>query len=379
MKWSTEQIELKEAVSKYSDVLSENHIDLERSSLFSNEKWKHVGEMGLLGIPISSEYGGLGKDLLTTMFILEELGYISEDASLNFVISTHIVSTGIAINRFGNTPQKNKYLNDICLGKRIGSHAITEPDHGSDAFSMRTYAEKSGNEYIINGSKTFISNAPIADLMILYAMTDKSRGTLGGVTAFIVECDTKGMSVGRPIEKMGLKSAPMAEVFFDNCRISQDNVLGKAGLGFSIFDHIMKWEILCSFIINVGEMQRRLEKCMQYARTRKQFGSAIGKYQAIAHKLVEMKIAVETSRDWLYRAGDRFQKGENVSMDISIAKLLTSEYNVASAMNAIQIFGGYGYMTEYGLEKDLRQAIAGTIYSGTSEIMRNKIASLLGL
>jgi alkylation response protein AidB-like acyl-CoA dehydrogenase len=379
MKWTDYQNELREAVRKWRELLSKNHIELDKKSIFSKEKWKYVSEMGLLGIPISEEYGGLGMDLLTTMYVLEELGYVSEDTGLNFVVSTHIVSTGIAINRFGNEQQKSAYLNDICAGNKIGSHAITEPNNGSDAFSMRTYAEKIGDKYKINGSKTFISNAPIADVMILYAVTDKSQGKVNGVTAFIIDCKTKGITIGKPIEKMGLKSAPMAEVYFDNCYVSENNVLGKPGLGFSIFDYVMKWEILCSFIINVGEMQRRFEKCVEYSKTRKQYNTSICKFQAIAHKLVEMKISIETSRDWLFKAAQKFQNKQNASIDIAIAKLIASESNVATAMNAIQIFGGYGYMTEYGIEKDLRQAIAGTIYSGTSEITRNKIANLIGI
>ena len=379
MNWTAEQIELRDAIKDWRELLSADHIELDRQSSFSNEKWKHVCYTGLLGTPIEEEYGGLGQDLLTTMFMLEELGYVCEDPGLNFVISTHIVSTGIAIQRFGSKAQKQAFLPSICSGERIGAHAISEPNHGSDAFSMQTSAKKMNDHFLLNGSKTFVSNAPIADTIVVYAMTDKERGALGGCTAFLVDSSTKGLTIGKPIEKMGLKTAPMAELFFDNCKISEECVIGKAGLGFSIFDYIMKWEILCSFIINVGEMQRRLEKCIDYAKTRKQFGKPIGQFQSIAHQLVKMKIEVESSRDWLYRAGRKFQDGENAAMDIAIAKLVTSENNVSSALKAVQIFGGYGYMTEYGLEKELRQSVAGTIYSGTSEVMRNKIANLIGL
>jgi alkylation response protein AidB-like acyl-CoA dehydrogenase len=185
--------------------------------------------------------------------------------------------------------------------------------------------------------------------------------------------------VGPPMEKMGLRTAPLCELFFDNCRIPAGNVIGKPGLGFSILDYVMKWEILCSFIINVGEMQHRFERCVEYARTRRQFNRPIGSFQSIANKIVDMKIRVETARSWLYLTAARFQAGGNVTTDISIAKLLASESNVASALDAIQIFGGNGYMTEYGLEKELRNAVAGTIYSGTSEVQRDRIAKMLGL
>jgi alkylation response protein AidB-like acyl-CoA dehydrogenase len=178
---------------------------------------------------------------------------------------------------------------------------------------------------------------------------------------------------------MGLKTSPLSELFFDDCRIPARNVIGKPGLGFSILDYVMKWEILCSFIINVGEMQHRFERCVEYARTRKQFDRPIGSFQSVANKIVEMKIAVETARAWLYQTAARLLANENVTTDVAIAKLLASEGNLSSALNAVQIFGGNGYMTEYGVEKELRNAVAGTIYSGTSEVQRDRIAKMIGL
>jgi alkylation response protein AidB-like acyl-CoA dehydrogenase len=244
--------------------------------------------------------------------------------------------------------------------------------------NMRTSAEPDGEEFVLHGSKTFITNAPIADLFVVYARTGK-RGSPAAITAFLVERDTPGLSIGNPISKMGLRTSPLSELFLDNCRVPRSNVIGSVGAGFLILDHVMKWEILCSFIINVGEMQHRLERCIDYARTRVQFGQTIGSYQSVSNKIVEMKIGVETSRKWLYDTAEKLQRHENVTNDIAISKLVTSENNVSSALTAVQIFGGYGYTTEYGLEKELRNSVAGTIYSGTSDVQRQRIASMIGL
>lgn len=379
MKGTDQQLVLQNAVSRMEKALSKDHIEWDQRAEFPWEKWQLIKESGILGLPFPEEYGGRGQDLVSTMGVLEQLGYSAEDSGLNFAVSTHIVSVGVPILRFGTEAQKAKFLPRICSGESIGAHAITEPVSGSDAFSMGTTAVVNKDKCILNGSKTFISNGPIADLFAVYAMTDKDRGAMGGSSVLLVERDTPGFEIGPPIEKMGLRTSPLCELFFEDCEIPIENVIGNVGMGFAILDYVMKWEILCSFIISVGEMQRRLEKCVDYAKTRKQFGQAIGSFQAIAHKIVDMKIGVTTSRESLYRAGKRVQRKQNATVDLAIAKLITSEYNVASALNAVQIFGGNGYMVEYGIEKDLRNSIAGTIYSGTSEIQRNRIASMLGI
>jgi alkylation response protein AidB-like acyl-CoA dehydrogenase len=218
----------------------------------------------------------------------------------------------------------------------------------------------------------------MADLLVVYARTQPDAGPLG-VTAFLVERDSPGLHVGRPIAKLGLKSAPIAEVFLDNCTVPASQVVGRPGSGFLILDYVMKWEILCSFVVNVGEMTHRLERCVAYAKERLQFGRPIGSFQAVAHRLVEMRAGAETARKWLYDTAEKLIAGHNVTEDIAISKLLTSEANVASAMAAVQTFGGNGYLTEFGLEMELRNAVGGIIYSGTSDIQRNRVASMMGL
>lgn len=379
MNWTDEQLSLKNAISKWSNALSRDYLISEKKSEFSYEKWELIKEMGILALPIDSKYGGLNQDILTTMLVLQELGRCNEDAGLNFITASHIVSTEVPLQNFGTRNQKNKYLPLLCNGDKIGAHAITEPDSGSDAFKMRTRAIKKENHYILNGNKVFVSNGPIADLFVIYACTKKNRGVLGGYSAFLLERTTPGLTIGSPIEKMGLRTAPLCEVYFDDCKIQANQLLGREGQGFTIFNFVMKWEVLCSFAIHIGEMERLISKCIEYSKLRMQFGKAISKFQAISHKIADMKIGLESSRALLYRAAEKMLHGKNTTLDIAIAKVISSEKYVESAMDAIQIFGAYGYMHESGIEQYLRNAIGSKIYSGTSEIQRNTIASMMGL
>ncbi|GAA2659050.1 MULTISPECIES: acyl-CoA dehydrogenase family protein [Actinosynnema] len=378
IEWNEDQRELRAAVEEIGAALGEDHIGRDARAEFPETAWKSLRETGLLGLPFDERWGGLGQDLLTTMHVLEGLGYACRDGGFNFSVSTHVVSTGVPLQRFGSDDLKDRYLTKVCEGAVIGAHAITEPEGGSDVMSMRTSAVRDGDHFVLNGSKAFTSNGPVADVFVVYARTGK-RGSPAAITAFLVDRDTPGLVVGGPVSKMGLRTSPLSELFFDDCRVPAANVIGSVGAGFLIMDHVMKWEILCSFIINVGEMQHRLERCVEYARTRTQFGKKIGSFQAVSAKLVEMRIAVDSARKWLYDTGRKLQDGGNVTVDLAISKLVASEGNLASALAAVQVFGGYGYTTEYGLEKDLRNAVAGTIYSGTSEVQRQRIASMIGL
>lgn len=378
IEWNEDQRALRDVILAMSEELSDSHIENDRESEFSHDKWRLLGDTGLYGLPFDEEWGGLGQDLLTTMFVLEGLGYACRDAGLSFSASTQLVSTGVPLQRFGSPELRQRFMPGICDGSLIGAHAITEPDGGSDVMGMRTTAREDGDDYVLDGSKTFVSNGPIAGLFVVYVRTG-SAGNPGALTAFAVEATTPGLSVGKALEKMGLRNAPLCEIFLDGCRVPKSNMIGSAGAGFLVLDHVVKWEILCSFSITVGEMQHRLERCIEYARTRTSFGSTIGSYQLISSKIVDMKIGVEDSRRWLFDTAELFLDKKNISIDLAIAKLITSENNVQAALDAVQLFGGHGYMTEHGIEKDLRNAVAGTIYSGTSEVQRQRIATLIGL
>jgi L-prolyl-PCP dehydrogenase len=376
--WTEDQRRLREGLAPLLAKLSDGHVERDTDAAFPRAQWDLLRATGILGLPFEERWGGLGQDLLTTMYVLEGLGLGCRDAGLNFSVCSHLVSTGVPLQRFGSEELKARYLPGLCSGELIGAHAISEPDSGSDALAMRTRAERDGDDFVLTGSKAFVSNGPIADVITVYARTSDRPGPLS-ITAFLVDRATPGLTVGRPVAKMGLRTSPLCELYFDECRVPATQVVGRRGGGFLVMDHVMRWEILCSFVINAGEMRDRVERCAEYARTRTQFGQPIGSYQAVSHKVVDMEIGVETARHWLYSAAAKLAAGENVTRDIAIAKLVTSEANVASALAAVQIFGGNGYMAEYGVEKELRNSVAGTIYSGTSEIQRNRIASTLGL
>jgi alkylation response protein AidB-like acyl-CoA dehydrogenase len=378
MDWSGEQHELLAGLARWCEALSADHVERDADAAFPWDKWKLVRECGILRLPFEQEWGGLGQDLMTTMYLLEGLGRGCRDGGLNFAVSTHMVSVGIPLQRYGSADLKRRFMPRVCAGDTIGAHAVTEPDGGSDALHMRTRATRDGDEFVLDGSKTFVSNGPVAGVFVVYARTHPRGGPLG-TTALLVERDTPGFTIGQPIPKMGLRTAPLCELYFDGCRVPAGNAVGRPGGGFLVLDHVMKWEILCSFAINLGEMQHRLDQCVDYAQQRVQFGAPIGSYQAVSHKIADMKIGVETTRKWLYDTAGKLARGENVTVDMAITKLVASEQNLSSALAAVQIHGGNGYMAEYGVEKDLRNAVAGTIYSGTSEIQRNRIAKMLGV
>ncbi|MEW9518767.1 acyl-CoA dehydrogenase family protein [Streptomyces tubercidicus] len=378
IQWTDDQRALREALIPLGARLSEGHLERDSNGEFSRELWKLIQDSDLLGLPTDEKWGGLGQDLLTTMYVLEGLGCTCRDGGLSFSVTTHMVSTGIPLQRFGSDALKERFLPAVCAGDLIGAHAISEPEAGSDMLSMRTTGRVEDDHLVLNGNKSFVSNGAIADVFVVYVSTGP-QGSPFGITAVLVERDTPGLTVGKPMSKMGLRTSPLSELFFDDCRVPLENVIGRVGSGFLVFDHVMKWEVLCSFIVNVGEMQHRLERVVEYAKSRRQFGQNIGSFQSVAHRIVEMRIAVDTARRALYDAALKVAAGEDATADVAIAKLLASEGNLSTAIAAVQTFGGYGYMTEYGLEQDVRNALAGTIYSGTTDIQRTRIAAMMGL
>ncbi|GAA4232364.1 acyl-CoA dehydrogenase family protein [Actinomadura meridiana] len=378
MEWDREQTELRDAAIVLGQELTHDHLKRDHAGEFPADKWKLVQDSGLLGLPFEGRRGGLDRDLLTTMYVLEGLGFGCRDSGLTFSVSTHIVSTGIPIHQFGSDALKERYLPAVCAGELIGAHAVSEPDAGSDMLAMRTRARPDGDVFVLNGTKAFVTNGPIADLIVVYAVTEPDAGPFG-LSAIVVERDTPGLIVGEPLSKMGLRTSPLSEIAFDDCRVPAANVIGGVGAGYSIFDHVIQWEILCSFAVTVGEMRHRLDRTVEYAKSRRQFGRHIGAFQSVANRVVDMRIAVDTSRRALYHAAAKLSAGQDAAAEVAIAKLLTSEGNLATAVAAVQTFGGYGYMAEYGLEHDVRAALAGTIYSGTTDVQRGRIAKLMGL
>jgi alkylation response protein AidB-like acyl-CoA dehydrogenase len=256
---------------------------------------------------------------------------------------------------------------------------MTEPQTGSNAFAMGTRAVRDGAGFRLNGTKTFSSNGPIADVALVYAITDEQKGYHGGVTAFLVERETKGFSSGQKFEKLGLRTCPIGELVLDDAWVPESSVLGGVGGGSTVFTESMDWERACLGATHVGTMRRLLEESIQQARTRSQGGQPIGKFQAVSHRIADMKVRLEASRLLAYHAASRLGQARDVAMDASIAKLFVSESLVQSALDSVQILGGYGFMSDYEAERVLRDSIGSRLYSGTSEVQRNIIARWLGL
>ena len=358
--------------------LNADVVERDKTASFSREAWGKCADLGLLGLPVPKDYGGAGADALTTIVALEALGYACTDNGLVFSLNAQMWACETPIAHFGTEEQKRRYLPGLCDGSLVAAHGMSEPGSGSDAFALATTAEKTDRGYVLNGTKTFVTNAPEADLHLLFATIDRSLG-FAGITAFLIDADTPGISVGNPLSKMGLRTSPMGEVFLEGCEVSDDAVLGEPGGGMVVFNSSMTWERSCILASTVGAMERQLEQAVAYAQERKQFGKPIGSFQAVSRLLVDMKVRLETARLLLYRLGWMLDSGQSATLDSALVKLYLSESYVRSSLDALQVHGGYGYMTEYELEREVRDAIGSRLYSGTSEIQYNIAARSLGL
>ena len=378
---STQQHELSRAVFDFArEQLNDDLAARDGSSSFSRELWQKCAQFGLLGLPIPVEYGGQGQDLLTTIVAMEALGRGCRDNGLIFSLNAQMWACQMPLLRYGTETQKQEWLPKLVSGEAIGAHAITEPGAGSDVFSLTSRAVPIDDGYRLNGVKTFSTNAPLADLVLAFAYIDRSAENKPKLlTSFLVSRGTPGMSFGQPMSKMGLRTSPMGEVVFDDCCVPESARLGPEGVGAAIFNSAMEWERACIFASHVGAMERLLEDCVGYARSRRQFGKPIAKFESIANKIADMKVALEASRLLLYYAGWLHGRGKNTVMESAIAKLFVSENHVRAALDALQLFGGYGYMQEYPIEREVRDALSGTLYSGTSEMQRKIIARCLRL
>ncbi len=377
--WTPEQAELRAAAAEMAAAeLNEGLAEREKAGTFSLEGWRRCAELGIQGLCVPEEHGGAGADALTTVGVLERLGYGCKDNGLVFSINAHMWTLQVPLVAFGSEEQKRRWLPGLCSGALIGGNAMSEPASGSDAYSLQTTAVRRDDRYVLNGSKVFVTNAPVADLLLVFANVDPKRRP-SGVSAFLVERDAPGLTVTRQVEKMGLKTSPMGELFLDDCEVSAEARLGKEGAGQTLFTHSMTWERSSILAGGVGAMERLLETCVAYAKGREQFGQAIGKFQLVASKLVDMKARLETSRALLYKTAWLRDQGRSIFLEAALAKLEISEAWVRSAQDAVAIHGGYGYMCEYEVERELRDAMGSRLYSGTSEIQRTIIAALMGL
>ncbi|MES1040560.1 MULTISPECIES: acyl-CoA dehydrogenase [Peribacillus] len=341
---------------------------------FDREIFDKMAELGLTGIPWPEEYGGIGSDYLAYCIAIEELSRVC--ASTGVTLSAHTSLAGWPIYKFGSEEQKQKYLRPMAQGEKIGAYGLTEPSSGSDAGGMRTTAKLVGDEYIINGSKIFITNGGIADTYVVFALTDpesKQKGT----SAFIVEKDFPGFSVGKKEKKLGIRSSPTTEIIFDECRVPKENLLGKEGEGFKIAMMTLDGGRNGIAAQAVGIAQGALDAAVDYAKERVQFGKPISAQQGIGFKLADMATGIEASRLLTYQAAWLESAGLPYGKESAMSKLFAGDTAMKVTTEAVQVFGGYGYTKDYPVERYMRDAKITQIYEGTQEIQKLVISRMI--
>ncbi|RDI41995.1 acyl-CoA dehydrogenase [Falsibacillus pallidus] len=341
---------------------------------FDREIFDKMAELGLTGIPWPEEYGGIGFDYLAYCIAVEELSRVC--ASTGVTLSAHTSLAGWPIYKFGSEEQKQKYLRPMAQGEKIGAYGLTEPGSGSDAGGMRTTAREDGGDYILNGSKIFITNGGIADIYVVFALTDptqKQRGT----TAFIIEKDFPGFSVGKKEKKLGIRSSPTTEIIFEDCRVPKENILGEVGEGFKIAMMTLDGGRNGIAAQAVGIAQGALDASVNYAKERQQFGKPIAANQGISFKLADMATGIEASRLLTYQAAWLESEGLPYGKESAMSKLMAGDTAMKVTTEAVQIFGGYGYTKDYPVERYMRDAKITQIYEGTQEIQRLVISRML--
>ena len=360
------------------DELGSRLRDHDRAGTFARDDWARCADQGILGSHIPSAYGGQGNDAVTTVLSLEALGYGCPDNGLSLAVGGQTWSVQEPILIYGSEEQKRRYLPRLCSGAWIGCHGVSEEGSGSDALSLRTTATRTDGGYRLDGRKTYIGMAPIADLAVVLANADPAAGKWG-VSAFLVERGTPGFTQGPPRAKSGTRSNPMGDLVFEDCFVPDANRLGSEGIGMSLFTQTISWERAFIHAGHLGAMQHLFERCVRQAKERKQFGQAIGGFQAVSHRIADMRLRLETSRLLMYQAAALKDAERDATMECAMANLHISEALLACATDAVRLHGARGYLEEHGVERQLRDAVGGVIYAGTSDIQRNLIASMLGL
>ncbi len=380
---SPEQAELKNSVLQFAQ--KELGADLlerdARGTLDSTgwrRDWQKCAEFGLLGMLVPGEFGGsgLGFGVFSAILALEALGEGCADNGLGLGIGGQMWAVLEPVLAFGNVQQKKHYLPGLCDGSLVGSLGLAEAGAGSDIMSLSTTAKSVDDGYILNGSKALISMAPVCDVAVIFALTAPERG-VWGISAFLLEATDAGFTRGRPENKIGMRTIPLGDMLFTDCWIPSDRLLGKEGSGMSIFQYVMEWER--GFILSghVGSMARQLKQCTDYARERKTSGKPILEFQSVSNRLADMRLRLETCRLLLYKMASLKEHKKPCKLEASMVNLHISEAFVASSMDAIRINGGRGFLSDMGVEHNLRDAVGGVLYSGTSDIQRQIIAQLL--
>ncbi len=371
--------EEKEMCKKVYKEFAENEIkpiaaEIDENCEFPADNIKKMAEADMMGIPFPQKYGGAGSDTLNYILAVEELSYAC--ATHGVILSAHTSLGAHPIYKYGTEAQKEKYLKPLAKGEKLGAFALTEAGAGTDAAGVKTTAVREGDEYILNGTKIFITNAGAADIFIIHAMTDKSKGTRG-ISSFIVEADTPGFSLGKKEEKMGINASDTRELVFRDCRIPADNLLGKEGMGFKIAMSTLDGGRIGIAAQALGIAQRALDETVQYVQEREQFGRPIAKFQGLQWEIAEMATKVEAARNLVYKAAKTKDEGRRFSKEAAMAKYFASEAASEVANKAVQLHGGYGYIKDYPVERLMRDAKITEIYEGTTEVQKMVIAGSL--
>ncbi len=373
--FTEEQEQLRRTVREFAEVEIRPHVmEWDEAGKFPDDLFPKLAEMGLLGVAYPEEYGGAGLGVLEYTIVLEELARV--DPSVAISVAAHHGLCTSHIYKFGTEEQKKKYVTPLAQGKKLGCWGLTEAEAGSDASGTRTRAARNGNDWVLNGSKTFITNGARAEICVAMAVTDAARGH-HGISAFIVEKGTPGYRVGKKENKLGMRASDTVEIVLDNCRIPRDNLLGLEGEGFINCLKVLDTGRIGISALAVGIQQGAFDASLRYAQERKQFGQAIGSFQAIQWKLANLRTELEASRWLVYRAAWLADQGRVDTLLTSVAKLYSTEAAVRAANEGVQIHGGYGFTKDYPAEKFYRDVKVCTIGEGTSEIQRLVIARKL--
>ena len=345
--------------------------EIDEMERFPEESVRKMSAMKMMGIPISNKYGGAGADNLAYILAVEELSKVC--ATTGVVLSAHTSLCESPIEAFGTDAQKEKYLRPLCLGEKIGAFALTEPNAGTDAATQQSYAKKEADHYLLNGSKIFITNAGVADIFVIFAMTSPELGTRG-ISAFILEKGMPGFTIGLHEKKMGIRGSSTCELIFENVKVPFENLLGMEGKGFSIAMKTLDGGRIGIGAQALGIAQGAIDEAVAYVKQRKQFGRPIAKFQNTQFVLADMQTRVDAARLLVYRAACAKDAGQPYSNEAAMAKLFASEAAMDVTTKAVQLFGGYGYTRDYPVERMMRDAKITEIYEGTSEVQRMVIS-----
>lgn len=345
----------------------------DREGGFPLELWHRMGELGLHGLVAPAEHGGIDADIVTICEVARTFGRAGEDLGLGLSWLSSMYVATVPLLHLGTEEQIARYVPDMVAGRTIGSQAISEPGAGSDVASLRATAKREGEGWVLNGGKIFITNAPLSGLFLVLAVTDPDAGRKG-LTLFLVERDTPGLTIGEPMDKMGNHASPTAEVFLDDCPVPPESVLGTEGRGFYDFLWSAGPERLVLTALTLGVLEAATDRAIEYSKTRVQFSRPIADLQAIRFKLADMRIAIDASSALIAAAAARLAAGEDARTATSVAKVFVSEAAVTNGLQAMQVLGGYGYMKEYALERLFRDMRLMTVGGGTNEVHREAIA-----